>query len=548
MKITCNGPPWEKISRGKVEIFKAGQFDFIDSIDNLFSTSPSITPEHLTEAIQQVMESQNACFGLIVETPELIFAVTDQVRSYPIFLQTSEDSVESISTAVDQGATPNSRVCETSIREFLLCGYVLSDRTVFDNVRILDPGRIFIYDKEENKSTDVQLYQYLPQGVAQHKREELIEEFNYILDQIFKEIIKKYGNQEIWIPLSGGLDSRLVLTKLLEHGHDGLTTFSFGVRQNHEIRRARAVAKALGVRWVNLASDLNNLPLLKNSDSARQYSHLSFSAQTAPIWLDFEAINRLVSEGQIPNTARIINGYSGDFLFGGHIPHPLFQDPTLDTLCSCIISKHCSHFLSPFFQETTERIRQNIRDDFTSIFGQEVNVETLSSYYEHWDWKERQVKAVVAGQRTYDFFRLDWSLPFWDRRLMEFWSRVPINLKLDQDVHIQFLKHYNFRYSFDKLRSPNELWTPILKWVPIAGFMLQTLSNSRIKQNFYDAMYFYGYYRFQLGLFGHSTFRRTTPYLRKPYVVPISAYTYLMENGFPLPSDQMLFQHPQISE
>jgi len=104
---------------------------------------------------------------------------------------------------------------------------VLSDRTVFDNVRILDPGRIFIYDKEENKSTDVQLYQYLPQGVAQHKREELIEEFNYILDQIFKEIIKKYGNQEIWIPLSGGLDSRLVLTKLLEHGHDGLTTFSF---------------------------------------------------------------------------------------------------------------------------------------------------------------------------------------------------------------------------------------------------------------------------------------------------------------------------------
>ena len=492
MKVYSHGQPWYEIVRDRVTFFVAGGFDIFESVASLLNEE-ALPRTRLIESLQGMLRGQNACFGLIAETPDYVVAISDHVRSYPIFLKYEDESLEKVSTTLLEEDNTPEHLDTDRISEFLLCGYVLSDHTVFKSSKILSAGQILVFDRKTKILEITTQYQYIPLANPQLQEDRLLDDFGGILDSIFQEIVTENRDRAIWLPLSGGLDSRLVLTKLVEHGHKNITTFSFGVPNNHEIRRAKKIAKALDVRWLNIPSRLRYLQEVHQSSMAQQYSHLCFSGQSSPIWLDFEAVNQLRAAKMIPESVLFMNGYSGDFLFGGHIPRRLYDNPTLEVLCDCIVAKHCSHFLSPYFRRTELRIRNQIKQEFRLLFGNDLTSSTLCSFYENWDWKERQVKAVVMGQRLYDHFGLDWTLPLWDKRLVEFWSKVPNQLKLGQKLHIQYLRRYNYRGSFTQLRSSNELWSPTWKWVPLVGNLLRLLGNSRDKERFYNSIYFYGF-------------------------------------------------------
>ena len=66
----------------------------------------------------------------------------------------------------------------------------------------------------------------------------------------FKRIVEDTSNKNVWVPLSGGLDSRLVICKLKEHGCENLRAFSYGPPGNYEASAARHVAEVLKVPWV----------------------------------------------------------------------------------------------------------------------------------------------------------------------------------------------------------------------------------------------------------------------------------------------------------
>ena len=78
--------------------------------------------------------------------------------------------------------------------------------------------------------------------------------------------------------------------------------------------------------------------------------------------------------------------------------------------------------------------------------------------YEFWEWKERQSKFVVNGQQVYDFFELNWFLPFWSKSYLDFWSKVPYNLKKNQKLYIQYLREYNYSGLFDQIRFEQVTW------------------------------------------------------------------------------------------
>ena len=46
----------------------------------------------------------------------------------------------------------------------------------------------------------------------------------------------------------------------------------------------------------------------------------------------------------IPKESIIVNGQSGDFLFGGHVPSELENACDLDQIVTYILTKHCMHW------------------------------------------------------------------------------------------------------------------------------------------------------------------------------------------------------------
>ena len=76
-----------------------------------------------------------------------------------------------------------------------------------------------------------------------YNEEDYLLNLDLVLNNIFKKIINKYKNSRIVIPLSGGLDSRLVLSKLVQHNHKKILAISYGPKDSPEVITAKKLAK-----------------------------------------------------------------------------------------------------------------------------------------------------------------------------------------------------------------------------------------------------------------------------------------------------------------
>ena len=112
-----------------------------------------------------------------------------------------------------------------------------------------------------------------------------------------------------------------------------------------------------------------------------------------------------------------------------------------------------------------------------------------------------------------------------------------MKFRQNQQLHIDYLKQYDFKGLFRDLRSPDQLWTPAWRWIPLVGYIIELAFGKQSKLSFYESMYFYGFHRFQLGLFGRSNFFKHYHMLRRPYVVPLATLAQLDDLSLTYPPD-----------
>ena len=73
-------------------------------------------------------------------------------------------------------------------------------------------------------------------------------------------------NKKAVILLSGGLDSRLVLSKIKELGYENIFVFSYGVKNNHDAMTAKKMCKKLNIPWhFEINSTTNSRNFFKSS-------------------------------------------------------------------------------------------------------------------------------------------------------------------------------------------------------------------------------------------------------------------------------------------
>lgn len=65
-----------------------------------------------------------------------------------------------------------------------------------------------------------------------------------------------------------------------------------------------------------------------------------------------------------------------------------------------------------------------------------INVRSCDNVYdavnllEQFVWQENQSKWNVNAIRVYDFWGYEWRLPYWDKELIEFWRKVPLEYRI----------------------------------------------------------------------------------------------------------------------
>jgi asparagine synthase (glutamine-hydrolysing) len=508
---------WRSRTLGALTVHDRGDGGAVDSIAQSLVTMAN--PD-INNAIA-ALHNADGHFAAIVEGPDYLLACVDHCRTIPVFFadRTNGDApLVSNSARLVKAAAGLEHVDEVSALEASMAGFVTGRHTLYVGLEQLQAGDLLWYDKHSGKTLIRQYYTYRPDTLNNASEADLIDQLATVTDQAMDRVIAQAGGAPIWVPLSAGLDSRLILCKLVERGYDNLFAFSYGPAGNDEAKAARAIAKRLGVPWQFWPNRNGDMRRLYASPDRADYWAFGDGLCALPNFQDFPTLHGLCQRGKVPDGAVIVNGQTGDFISGGHIPKPLWDNdaPTMDDLFAAIVAKHYSLWASLKSPDNLATLRVRMLETLELTGDEQPGRDDIIALYERWEYQERQAKYIVNGQRNYDFLDLGWALPLWDRRLVEFWRDVPIEHKFRKRLYRRYLETWDYQGLFRDYKPVVWQWPGATKAVLPLFRLIRLLFGTAARDHLLKNLLYFGMYRYQYAPFGYAFFRRHARNLRNP--------------------------------
>ena len=407
-----------------------------------------------TGRIGALLRGLDGHFALCIETPAGVLAAVDRVRSIPLAYADGEDGL-----VIDDQATRLSRRLGLGVEDidpdaalaFAMSGCTIGPATLYKGMRQLLPGE-FLLCATGQGAPSVHCYGlYRPWRVEPRGRDVLLRELTDVTLGILEKLVRSAGGRQILVPLSAGMDSRLIVSGLAHLGHRNVRCFSYGMTGNFEASAARKIAAHLGYAWTFVPFTHRHARAAFSSGLHRRYHDYADNAAATPVEHDFLALTRMDGADWVDEDAILVNGQSGDYITGAHIPPPLTapldsrsREERDAVLFDALVAKHYGLWQGLRTPENLSRIRTMLWRELEGAGAPFDDPEASFALYEFSEFQNRQCKYVVAGQRAYEFFGYDWRLPLWDKDYLEFWERVPLDDKVDRNLFRAMLERENW--------------------------------------------------------------------------------------------------------
>lgn len=417
------------------------------------------------------LRSLEGHFAIITTRDNHTIFATDRIRSIPLFWARTRSGYR-----VDADASRLRSLLDTNsidheaLLELSMSGYVLGNGTLYQDMRQVQAGEVVII--KDRNLTAKRYYTYdawkPPRTTDQNTlRRELIDEHH----AMFERLAEGLSGRPVMIPLSGGLDSRLVAAGLSEVGYRDVHCFAYGRPGNFEADKSREVAEKLDYKWTFVPYTPRTVRDFAKSKVQSEHDRYVDTYAGVPFQQDLFAIAQLTDNKAVPADAVFVNGQSGDFITGNHIPKSL-QNPTehldhdscMSRIQDALIAKHFSLWKFLKTPKNIIHIRKKLNEAIKAAGAPELDQTSAPGTYELIELQERQSKFVVSGQRVYEFFGHDWRLPLWDNTYIDFFERAPLAAKEGQSLYRDALAESNWGGVWQPL-LPTKYPTP--RW---AGF------------------------------------------------------------------------------
>lgn len=392
-----------------------------------------------------LLREWNGNFACVAEEGERLWCGVDGIRSIPLFCRTRDSGV-AISDDIRLIQNETDTVDPDSLMELATAGYVTGPHTLFGAIRSLQSGECLTWGGDDRAPQAQRYYEYTCTYDAEGSAEELCARLDDAVLAAFGRTIATLGGRQAVVPLSGGLDSRLVAATLKRLGYENVLCFSYGRPGNRETARSRAVAEALGYGWVQVPYTAAGLREALRSREVRDYRAFSTNGVSLPHLDDWPAVRLLRDRRQVDPDAVFIPGHTGDFICGSHLKYIFYPDGSRSPdLTAAMLQKHYSLWEDLVADDHIRKMVERHLSEVLARFPAETD-EDVAGMYEFWEWQERQSKYIINAVRVYEFFNFEWRLPLWDRDFIDFWRHVPISLKMHKILYCRYLaSHDPFR-------------------------------------------------------------------------------------------------------
>ena len=435
--------PWDYVDLGSCRCWWKGTIFFrnetigIDRLVDLVISGRLHHEEHEAE-LNNFLKECNGSFAFVLLFPDHALCVVDRLRSTPLFYSHTGDQFTVSDDAYHLLECSGGLINEDRANEFLFTGYVTGSATLFDGIRQLRAGEYLICDKSRGTSAVHLYFHYLHGNYQAGTEEQHLGHLDSIMESVIDRLIGSTAGKTIVIPLSGGLDSRLVAALLKRSGVEDVICFSYGRSGNNEADSSEKVANALGYPWHFVEYTDSRWYTCYHSDEIREDERYAANLNSLPHIQDFLAVKMLKEEGKIPDDAVFVPGHTGDMLSGGHIPGDIRYFPAdNDRFIADTLQRHY------FLQKRTdgdEQLMGSFRGRLAESLGS-IHIDdtdSLASRIEWFNFNERQAKFIVNSVRVYEFFGYGWRLPLWDSELVDFFLTIPLEFRLNQSLYLKY--------------------------------------------------------------------------------------------------------------
>jgi asparagine synthase (glutamine-hydrolysing) len=280
------------------------------------SRTDTETLVHLYEekGIEETLRSVNGMFAFALwdSTKKTMFIARDRIGKKPLYYALLPDGsllfASEIKALLASGLIDTSRIDLAALVQFWTYGYVIGERTIYEQIRRLLPGHYGIWHDGQLTNT---CYWDCPFGrdvMSNRSIDELADELESLLcDAIRMRLI---ADVPLGLFLSGGVDSSLIAALTAKvAGHDVESfTIAFGDRSFDESPFASAVSSHLGIRNSALKVDEDMIPYF--GQIARQFDEPFGDSSAIPTYF----VSKLAKE----RVTVAVTGDGGDELFAGY--------------------------------------------------------------------------------------------------------------------------------------------------------------------------------------------------------------------------------------
>ncbi len=356
----------------------------------------------------------------------------DRIRSIPLFYsaETNPAASDDADILASDAAAPQP---EDHLKlAFLLQGVTLGNDTLRPEIKQVRAGELVRLSSDGATSAAYFGLGQRANDLAALSEDDLIDCGIAVLESSFGRMLRSLDGPCV-VPLSGGLDSRLVAAMLCRLGRKDTLCFSYGDLKSFEAGTSKDVAEHLGLKWEFVDYSRSKWHEWASSPEFQSYSDFASQHCTIEHEQDWPAVRQLSRLGLIADHAIFVPGHSGDFLAGSHLPEAAFANPHEGTATDWVMEKYMTQWpTSAVNGQLLQRLRDAVRSTLPTGHA--------ALQFDDYGWRHRQAMMIVNSVRTYEYHGFDWRLPLWDEEMITFWSSIPIRYRRNKYLYLKILR------------------------------------------------------------------------------------------------------------
>ncbi len=390
------------------------------------------------EAFKTFFAQVDGQFSILLERGDDCYAFTDFLRSFPLFIQSMKGENGSIDlhiADIPENLNPTT-LDPIALDEMRLIGYALGKRTQYTGIKTLQAGQLLAYHGADG-TWDQHTYRvYANTDNPLIDPDAFCDQLDNAYRAALQRVIDYAGDRTLVLPLSGGEDSRIVITQLHNLGFKNVICYSYGLSDSKEAKISKAVADFYGYPWLFNEYDDEKWRAFFESEDYPAFGAYHSKGVSIPHIQDYIAVKNMADKQLIPKDAIIVPGHTGDFSQGKHVPHIFLKEGNFAEQVAIeeIVNEHFN--LMPLSDLSDEGLKAIYTDLYSTYLKKTVNTAKDANYFhEFYNWRERHAKFIVNAVKTYLWFDYEYRIPLLDKNVVELWNTVPLAYKYDRRLH-----------------------------------------------------------------------------------------------------------------